>query len=213
MLRQANIFSSAFRALCIFTFCLAIFSCGSSRRGTERDEEAQKGEKGSLRWRVKTLTDHDTSFVRFDRIIPSSIREQSRLVPRSISSSTPRLASETQVYEITALLTAIKREIDGDYHLVIKEINGDLMMIAELPFPEEREIVASGRAPMFRKAKRIIDSLVGTPPIMIEQSIDPPKKIRLVGVGFFDGKHMIAQHGMLPNLRELHPILSVTPLD
>jgi hypothetical protein len=198
----------------ILALCLGIVSCGSSRDAErEEEEEEEEMEKGSLRWRVKTLTDYDTSFIRFDHVIKSSIREQSKLRSREISSSTPRLASETQVYEITALLTAIKREIDGDYHLVLKEVEGDLMMIAELPFPEEPEIAASGRIHKFRKVKRVIDSLVGIPPLMIERHIDPPKKIRLTGVGFFDSKHMIAQQGMLPNLRELHPILSIKPLD
>ena len=200
---------------CIIAFLALSFwmaSCSGSRNA-ETEEEEEEAEKGSLRWRVKTLTDYDTTYIRFDRVVQSSIREQAKLRPRQTSSSTPRLASETRVYELTVLLTAIKRELDGDYHLVLKELKGDLMMIAELPFPEEPEIIASGRAPVFRKVKRMIDSLVGIPPLMIERSIDPPKKIRLTGVGYFDSEHMIAQQGMLPNLREIHPILSIKPLD
>src|SRR5687767_13864464 len=88
---------------------LGMLACSSSRNAGG-EEEGQKGEKGSLRWRVKTLTDLDTNYVRFDRVIQSSIKEQSRLLTRPVSSSTPRLASETQVYAITALLTSIKRE-------------------------------------------------------------------------------------------------------
>jgi hypothetical protein len=211
MSRQSNSRQKACM-IALLALSFLMVSCSGSRNA-EAEEEEEEAEKGSLRWRVKTLTDSDTSFIRFDRVVQSSIREQSKLRSRQISSSTPRLASETRVYELTVLLTAIKRELDGDYHLVLKELKGDLMMIAELPFPEEQEIIASGRAPVFRKVKRVIDSLVGIPPLMIERHIDPPKKIRLTGVGFFDSEHMIAQQGMLPNLREIHPILSIKPLD
>jgi hypothetical protein len=175
--------------------------------------EGEEADNNSVRWKVKTLTDLDTGYVRFDTVLLTTIRDQAGISRRSIDGATSRLAVETSIYEIVCELVAIKRELDGDYHLVLKEINGELGMIAELPNPEEPEVIASGRAPLFRAAKKTIDSLVGAPPFMLEADVVPPKKVRIRGVGFFDAKHLIPQRGMLPNRRELHPVLSILALD
>jgi hypothetical protein len=166
------------------------------------------------RWRVKTLSDRDTIFVRFDTIIRSSIREQNRMAAADVSDKTRRLASETAVYEITALLVAVKRELDGDYHLVMRDPDSAAaMMVFEVPNPEGPAARATSRWTRYAQVKRTIDSLTfGSQRLLLERWLDAPIKLRFTGVGFYDGWHLIPQAGMAVNRRELHPVLSVDVL-
>ena len=163
----------------------------------------------SPRWLVKTLADADTVHVRFDSIVRSTIREQRSLPAAEVGGGTRRLASETTCYEITCDLIAIKRELDGDYHLVVQEPDTLLLMIFELPNPELPEVAATSRAHLYAEAKRFIDSVAGDPPLLIERRLKKPIRLTFTGIGFYDTRHLIPQMGMLPNRRELHPILSV----
>jgi hypothetical protein len=171
---------------------------------------AQEDDEHSPRWRVKTLSDSDTIFVRFDTVVPSSIPEQNRLPFAAVDGDTRRLASETTVYEITALLIALKRELDGDYHLVMQDPDTVARMIFEVPNPDRPEIRATSRWPQYQQVKRMIDSLTfGEQRLLIERYLDKPIKLKFTGVGFYDGWHFIPQAGMPPNRRELHPVLCV----
>lgn len=171
---------------------------------------AQQDDDGSTRWRVKTLSDRDTLFIRFDSVVRSSIPEQNRMPAADVSNGTRRLASETIVYEITALLIGVKRELDGDYHLVMQDPDTMAQMIFEVPNPERPEVRATSRWPQFAEVKRLIDSVTfGSQRLLIERYLDVPVKLRFTGIGFYDTWHLIPQAGMAENRRELHPILSV----
>jgi len=171
---------------------------------------AQGDDEHSARWRVKTLSDSDTIFVRFDTIVRSSVKEQNLLPSAEVSSGTRRLASETTVYEITAWLLGIKRELDGDYHLVVQDTDTTSQMIFELPNPDRPEVMATSRAVLYRAAKDLIDSLTfGTQRLLLERYLEQPILLKFTGVGFYDTWHLIPQAGMPANKRELHPILSV----
>lgn len=163
----------------------------------------------SPRWLVKTLADADTLYVRFDSVVKSSIRYQRDLPPADVGGDTRRLASETTCYEITCDLIALKRELDGDYHLVVQEPDTTLMMIFELPNPELPEVAGTSRALLYASAKRFIDSVAGEPPFMLERTLERPIRLTFTGIGFYDTRHLIPQMGMLKNRRELHPILTV----
>ena len=191
---------------CINFVCWVILLATCS---TVRVVFAQEDEHSS-RWRVKTLSDHDTIFVRFDTIIRSSIPEQNALPFAEVGGDTRRLASETTVYEITAYLIALKRELDGDYHLVMQDPDTAAQMIFEVPNPDRPEIRATSRWSQYKAVKQTIDSLTfGEQRLLIERYLERPIKLKFTGVGFYDGWHLIPQAGMPPNRRELHPVLSV----
>jgi len=172
--------------------------------------QAQDDDEHSARWRVKTLSDIDSSYVRFDSVVRSSITEQNALPRAEVNGDTRRLASETTVYEITAYLTGIKRELDGDYHLVMMDLDSSAYMIFEVPNPDRPEVRATSRWQLFDKVKRTIDSLTfGEQRLLIERFLEVPIKLRFTGVGFYDTWHLIPQAGMPPNRRELHPVLTV----
>jgi hypothetical protein len=98
---------------------------------------------GSDRWPVKTGTDLDVQRV-VQRIVPTTVEEMIRF-PRPNDMPSPtndypayqnRRAApvETTIWQIDAVITALKQEADGDYHLVLQGASGETM-IGEIPTP------------------------------------------------------------------------------
>ena len=116
---------------------------------------------GIERWPVKTGTDPDVGNVGKNvingqrlgaGIVPTTVEELIR-IPRSADMTPPTLEFpdfqqkrkspvETTIWQIEADIIALKRETDGDYHLVLQGASGQTM-VGEIPIPRAPFVLAS----------------------------------------------------------------------
>lgn len=99
-----------------------------------------------------------------------------------------RLPFERNVFTVTAAVTLVRREEDGDFHLVLS--SGPYTMIAEAP----QGSCDARTLPKYRRAM-----------VAARSRVRLCSKATVTGVAFFDFKH--GQTGVAPNAIELHPIL------
>jgi len=138
---------------------------------------------GTERWAVKTLQDRP-------RLMPVRTTTLRFLVTRPAPHALPntRLAFERHVYRVTAAVTLVRPEDDGDLHLVLRD--GSLHMIAEAPSTGCIAGATPARRAQMRNARAAVRFCT---------------RAQITGVAFFDFKH--GQTGVAPNAIELHPIL------
>jgi hypothetical protein len=139
---------------------------------------------GTERWSVKTLKDHPSLF-------PVQTTTVHYLVTRPVPASLPptRLPFELHVYIVTAAVTYMHSEADGDIHIVL--MSGGDRMIGESPSTGCTTGASAVRRSQMTAARSQVKVCV---------------KAQVTGVAFFDFKH--GQHGVAPNAIELHPILA-----
>jgi hypothetical protein len=156
----------------------------------------------STRWAVKTLAD---GFLPDTAVVKSSIGEQCCIPSVATDESMARHTTERTLYSVDAYLIEMKKEVDNDYHLVLEDPVTHHRMIAEIPDGSD---TPPAYAAKFRAARRQIDRAVGEPGFFATH-IDPPVRITVTGLGFFDEPHFIPQSGMAKNCRELHPVVAI----
>jgi hypothetical protein len=141
---------------------------------------------GTERWSIKTLKDHPS-------LLPVQTTTVHYLVTRTPPSPIPstRTPFELHVYTVTAAVTYMHNEADGDIHIVLT--SGADHMIAESPNPGCTTGASSIRRAQMSAARAQLKLCT---------------QARVTGVAFFDFKHH--QHGVAPNAIELHPILAFT---
>jgi hypothetical protein len=163
---------------------------------------------GVERWKVKTLTDKDTSEINFFDTLKSSVEEQGRLeAPHKLNKNTSRLKGECSLISVDCYILEYKKEDDNDYHVVIKDLLSESTMIAEIPCATEcEELKESGHYNDLKNIRQWFEEHIGIPSDHFKKC-HPPVKARITGVGFFDFIH--GQTGIAPNGRELHPILKI----
>lgn len=159
---------------------------------------------GSERWSIKALLDTDTSLIRWDSVVQTSVTSLASLPRVSVSRTTPRLPEERIVYSIDAIVTDYKKEEDQDVHIVVKDPTSDSTMVVELPSTECPEIAVTPHANKYDSSLAWIKSNIGNPTTSFKEANRP---VRIVGVLFRDRYH--GQRGMAANAVELHPILSI----
>jgi hypothetical protein len=109
--------------------------------------------------------------------------------------------TENTVFVVNATLTDYKLESDSDYHLVIMDDQGNAM-IAEIPSPS----CVDPSSPFAAQITNARSQLDGTLSVSSSfQTANVP--VQITGVGFFDFFHN--QHGVAPNVIELHPVLDI----
>jgi hypothetical protein len=158
---------------------------------------------GKERWSVKTGADSGASQVGLNTPQAETISDLVTLPPPSASPGDTRFApTENTVYIVHATLTDYKLEVtDSDYHLVVMDDAGNTM-IAEIPSP----FCVDGSSPFLTQisnARSQFDAQLQTTPSF--QTANVP--VQVTGVGFFDRFHN--QHGVAPNVIELHPVLDI----
>ena len=163
---------------------------------------------GVERWAVKTCYDADTVNVNFNNILPSSIAYQRSLpAPTLPGDNTTRLAVEDTVYSLDCNVVECKDESDQDIHLVISTIgNANETMVAEIVNPECPNIVNTSRYTIFKTLRDWFDATYSPGSSFKTINVN----MHVTGVGFFDFAH--GQTGAAPNQREIHPILTMTPI-
>jgi len=139
---------------------------------------------GVERWTVKTLQDRP-------RLLPVRRVTLAYLVSRPAPKPLPatRLPFERHVFRVTAAVTLVRSEDDGDFHLVLSD--GQRTMIAESPSASCTRKATPTRRRQMTQARAAVRVCA---------------KASLTGVAFFDFKH--GQTGVAPNAIELHPILA-----
>jgi len=173
---------------------------------------------GTERWAIKTLTDAQSAAA------INSTPEQTSVSALVALPAPPRLPpdarippTETQQFTVQALLIAWKEESgptgDRDFHLVLADpADRGKTMIAEIPSPTCANACASAEVNVFAAARQVLTNELGpapgSGPIVL---LDPPRKVEVTGVGFFDFDHK--QSGLAPNCIELHPVLQITVAD
>ena len=151
---------------------------------------------GTDRWPVKTLTDRDRT--RVDTVaVRSTVKELGSIpIPNIPYPRDRRIAPlEVTTYRVTAVIAQISVQDDGDWHLVLRDVeDARYTMIAEIPLPECA--VGSGYEERFRSVRQAL------------RGIRKGARVEVTGVGFFDFLHN--QRGGAGNGVELHPVLGIS---
>lgn len=159
---------------------------------------------GTERWAVKTLSDEEVACVNF---IPSQTTV-SWLVSQPVPERLPVLGRsgtiECQVWQLSGQLVEFKAEDDGDFHIVLADLEKpDLTIIAEIPDPSCEGVCASLHSAEMAQARESFTQVFGLPPKRF-QRVTRTVIVTVTGVGFFDFKHR--QTGLAQNGIELHPL-------
>lgn len=139
---------------------------------------------GTERWTVKTLQDR-----------PSLLAVKTATIAYLTSQPKPsplpgtRAQFERHVFKVTAQVTQVINEGDGDMHLVLHD--GSDHMIAEAPNSTCDSRATASRRNQMAQARAAVTVCT---------------KAEITGVAFFDFFHN--QTGVAPNEIELHPILA-----
>jgi hypothetical protein len=140
---------------------------------------------GVERWKVKTLQDRPT-------LLPVQATTIASLISQPKPSPLPgdRAPFERHQFKLTAQVTKVLSEDDGDLHVVLQDAAGHTM-IAEAP-----TATCNTAATAYRRNQMAQE----------RATVTVCTKAEITGVGFFDFFHH--QTGVAPNEIELHPILS-----
>jgi hypothetical protein len=140
---------------------------------------------GVERWTVKTLQDRPLLIPRRDTTIAYLVR---RPTPAVLPDR--RLLFERHVFRVTAAVTLVRPEDDGDFHLVLRDAAGRTM-IAESP---------NGACDRRATLRRRLQMAAARARVRL------CARASVTGVAFFDFIH--GQTGVAPNGIELHPVLA-----
>jgi hypothetical protein len=159
---------------------------------------------GTERWSVKTGTDRGVAQVNSEPQATTIDDLSSINAPRNPNSrKNSRFPVELKTFQITGILTIIKKEEeeDEDYHLVMADSNDeDLTMIVESPNPGCS--TGSRFLSEITEVRRALDQKFGA---FLRD--EPNIRVMVTGVAFFDRIH--GQEGVASNGIELHPILAL----
>ena len=164
------------------------------------------------RWPVKTGADPAAAKLVGQSPTATTIAHLVSLpVPAVLPEEARTAGTEETVWQVQATLIGYKQELDADYHLVIKDGNGNTM-VAEIPNPADltpggfftQQIAAARNAFDGRFGALRLEALApGVEPKLTAVT----ESVTIIGLGFFDYKH--GQDGCAPNAIELHPVISV----
>ena len=184
----------------VLSITLALLWLSSSPTAAQSDRNC-----GKERWAVKTLTDADTSLINFSPV-QTTIQEQASLPIVSTGKNDPRCPEERHVYILNGVILQYKLESDGDLHLILKDPDMSVSMVAEIPNPDCPSLQGSSHVEQYRKCRQWIEDNLGKATSRF-QYVTPPVAVNLIGVGFYDHEH--GQAGAPKNNREIHPVLSI----
>jgi hypothetical protein len=159
---------------------------------------------GKERWTVKTGADRDAGSIDTAAQVVT-IADLTELHAPLHPNSRPktRFKDELKTFQISGILTVIKKEKDEDYHLIISDADDEEQtMIVESVSPSCT--VGSIFTQEIEDVRLAIDQKLG----VIKGKKKPNIPVTVTGVAFFDPIH--GQEGVAPNGIELHPILEIT---
>jgi hypothetical protein len=192
-------------AATLATVAIALGSVAVTRADRPATRTKVQACPGKFRWPVKTLSDRRANGVNYT---PASrtVVELRRIRRPSIAirADTPRLPGvERKTYAVRGRLVRVRRELDGDFHLVIRGLRSTGTMVTELPDPNcDGAARSRKRAEMAAARSAFLDAC--GPVTRYWRTLDGTATV--VGAGFFDSVHRSI--GQAPNYLELHPLLS-----
>lgn len=156
---------------------------------------------GVERWSIKVLTDADTNKINFTPVA-TTIQQLVALKTPTPNANMTRQPVERQVYVVKCIVTKVKLEDDGDYHLVLADSAGRTM-IGEIPDPTCPSTTPSAHLAQFKACRSFMDKNynIGTS----FQTVNA--RCIVTGMPFVDPPH--GQTGAAPNNLELHSILNI----
>jgi hypothetical protein len=163
---------------------------------------------GSDRWTLKTLNDVDVQNVDFTNIQKKTVAQ---LIDLSKPSKRPKLnrvsPTELQTFQVEANLTEFGTEKDRDFHIVISDLgDSGKTMIVEIPDSACQSACVSKHFKDYLDARKAFIVHCGAPTKRFKL-VDPPVKVTVTGVGFFDPPGHGT--GAAKNGIELHPVLKI----
>ena len=166
---------------------------------------------GTERWSVKTLSDGDATCVDFTAKHTTISWLVSQPVPERLPEQGRSGTLECQVWQLTGQLVGFKAEDDGDFHIVLADLeHPDLTMIVEIPDPACSGACASARGTDIGRARDTFTQRFGEP-VKRFHRVSQTEIVTVIGVGFFDFKHK--QTGLALNGVELHPVIGFAVTD
>ncbi len=180
--------------LLVFASCFVVWLCNKPAAPNCSDRK---------RWDVKTLTDAAANNVNFS-YADTSISALSGAVPQvTVADNTPRFGIEFRTFKVRCHIREYKLSSDGDYHLVMEDINDpSKTMIGEIPDPDCGVVKNSAHISEITSARRTFETFVE-----VTSQVKPGTYL-IRGVAFYDQVH--GQLGVAPNGIEIHPILNIT---
>jgi hypothetical protein len=200
----------------VVNFLRQVQNTGNTPGARQLASQALKQVCGIERWQIKTAADPGAEGVltKANAPVKATVEELAAL-PRPSSGLQGEQAEnarstpiEQTVYVVTATMTSMKHEVDGDYHLVLQGSRG-ATIVAEIPSPDCYSGDNTEVPNDFQTARGVVDSVTNLPsgqnPPLSRLRTSVP--VTVTGVGFFDLPH--GQMGMAPNGLELHPVLKI----
>lgn len=153
---------------------------------------------GVERWAVKTLTDPGANQV---NLTPQQTNIADLVSITPPVSPTDRVGpTETQAFTLSGVVTFVKQEADGDYHIVVQDATGNSMIVESAkPSCAQGSLVANQIA-------EVRSAVEAKFPSGSARGVQVP--VTVTGIGFFDRLH--GQTGVAPNGIELHPLTQIT---
>jgi hypothetical protein len=177
-----------------------------SQRDTGTSSETGEYIKcGEERWNIKTLSDPDTTLIKFNELKATTVSEQIDLA-RPEGRMEERQETETTDYTFACNLIGFKKEKDQDIHIVVADINTGERMVIEIANPECETVKTSGKYAQMKAVHDWFLDNIGIPHNTFYY-LPEPKEITVTGIGYWDFLHH--QTGMAANGREIHPVLSM----
>ncbi|MFL5937446.1 MAG: hypothetical protein ACJ76U_11455 [Gaiellaceae bacterium] len=173
-------------AVAVSLLTAAVFAASlASPRAPHSSAATARAACGVERWTAKTLGDRPS-------LLPTRATTIKYLVTRQTPEGSPgvRAPFERHIFRVTAAVTLVRPEDDGDFHLVLQDSAGRTM-IAESP---------NGGCDRSATAHRQRQMATAHAHVRL------CSRASVAGVAFFDFNH--GQTGVAANAIELHPILA-----
>lgn len=176
----------------MLTICSAFIklpdgSCGAERRDVKAllDKESSKIKWGTNKTTVKAMS-------KLVQLFPKDKKFDKKI----------RFGYEFNVYELKCRIREFRKEEDGDYHLVLMDINDTTCtIVGEIVNPECPDLVGSQYMGAFKNTREEFE-MFKLPKNKVMEGV-----YTITGVCFFDFVH--GQLGVAPNGVEIHPIMDI----
>ena len=160
---------------------------------------------GTERWAVKTLTDETAGCVNFTAKRTTVSWLTSQPAPQHLPEDRRLPNVECQVWQVSGRLIQFKSEEDGDYHVVLADLEvPDTTIIVEIPDTTCASVCDSAYRSQINQARLDFSRAFGIPSTRFHR-LSTPAVVTVTGVGFYDFNHR--QTGGARNGVELHPVL------